>query len=124
MSTQNSSHIEASQPADQRATPFFDQRGPRGVLLIHGYSGSPDELRGMGANLAEAGYTVHGPLLAGHGGAPADLFQVRWEDWLASASAGLRLLRERCRTVFICGFSIGGLLALHLAARKPIDGLI
>jgi carboxylesterase len=104
--------------------PFFEQRGPTGVLLIHGYTGSPDELRGMGMCLAEAGYTVHSPLLAGHGATPADMFGVRWEDWLASANAGLRLLREHCHKVFICGFSLGGLLGLHMAAREPLAGLI
>jgi carboxylesterase len=124
MSIQNSSQSEIPQAAEQRALPFFEQRGSIGVLLIHGYSGSPDEMRGMGASLADAGHTVHSPLLAGHGGTPADLFEVRWEDWLASASSGLRLLRECCRTVFICGFSLGGLLALHLAAREPLAGLI
>ena len=125
MSTQKSTHSDTSSAtAEPRAAPFFEQRGPTGVLLIHGYSGSPDELRGMGASLAEAGYTVHGPLLAGHGGAPADMFGVRWEDWLASADAGMRLLRERCHTVFVCGFSLGGLLGIHMAAREPIAGLI
>jgi carboxylesterase len=110
--------------AGRSAAAFFDLRGPTGVLLIHGYSGSPEELRGMAASLAEAGYTTHGPLLAGHGGAPADLFMVRWEDWLASAAAGLQLLREHCQRVFVCGFSAGALLALHLAAHEPMAGLI
>ncbi|MEP7188353.1 MAG: alpha/beta fold hydrolase [Roseiflexaceae bacterium] len=124
MSIQDSVQPEESQTADQRPAPFFEQRGPTGILLIHGYSGSPDELRGMGTYLAGAGYTVHGPLLAGHGGAPADMLGVSWEDWLASANAGLRLLRERCHAIFICGFSLGGLLGLHMAAREPVAGLI
>jgi len=111
-------------PNSPRTTPFFEQRGPVGVLMIHGYSGSPDELRGMGVSLADAGYTVHCPLLAGHGGTPDDMFGVRWEDWLTSADAGLRLLHDHCRTVFVCGFSLGGLLALHMAARAPVAGLI
>jgi carboxylesterase len=125
MTLQDGSQPEAA-PAtgDPRAASFFEQRGPAGVLLLHGYSGSPDELREMGAALAGAGYTVHGPLLAGHGGQPENLFGVRWEDWLASADAGLRLLRTHCDTVFVCGFSAGGLLALHLAAHTTIAGLI
>jgi carboxylesterase len=116
--------MASSSRAGSSATPFFEQRGPTGVLLIHGYSGSPDEMRGLGASLADAGYTAHGPLLAGHGGAPADMFKVRWEDWLASARAGLQLLRKHCRAVFICGFSAGALLALHLAAHEPVAGMI
>ncbi|MEO7911750.1 MAG: alpha/beta fold hydrolase [Roseiflexaceae bacterium] len=125
MSIQNNPQPVSPAPVgDSRTAPFFEQRGPIGVLLIHGYSGSPDELRGMGAHLADAGYTIHGPQLAGHSGAPDDMFGVCWEDWLASAATGLRLLREHCRTVFVCGFSLGGLLALHLAAHEPIGGLI
>jgi carboxylesterase len=56
------------------------------------------------------------PLLAGHGGTIADLHGVRYEQWFASAAAGLRVLQERCDEVFVCGFSLGGLLALRLAA--------
>lgn len=114
----------AQATADPRAAPFFEQRGPAGVLLLHGYSGTPAELRDMGTTLAGAGYTVHAPLLAGHGGRPDDLYGVRWEDWLASAKAGLQRLRTRCQTVFACGFSAGGLLALHLAAHTPVHGLV
>jgi len=124
MSIQDNPQAAAPQSATQRALPFFEQRGPIGVLLIHGYSGSPDELRGMGARLAEAGHTVHGPLLAGHGGTPADLFGVTWRDWLASAEQGLAQLQATCRTIVVCGFSAGALLALRLAAHVPLAGLI
>ena len=110
--------------AGRAATPFFEQRGPVGVLMLHGYSGTPAELQPMAQVLAAAGYTVHGPLLAGHGGAPADLFGVRWEDWQRSAAEGLRRLRATCGQVFVCGFSAGGLLALRLAAREPLAGII
>lgn len=106
------------------AAPFFEQRGPVGVLMLHGYSGTPAELWPMAQDLAAAGYTVHGPLLAGHGGAPADLFGVRWEDWQHSAEEGLRRLRGACERIFVCGFSAGGLLALRLAAREPLAGII
>lgn len=104
--------------------PFFERRGPTGVLMLHGYSGSPGELRPMGQALADAGYTVHGPLLAGHGGAPSQLFGVTWEDWLASAENGLQQIHAQCALVFVCGFSAGGLLALRLAAREPVAGVI
>ncbi len=117
--------IKQSDPgANATAMAFFEQRGPVGVLMLHGYSGAPGELYPMGLALAAANYTVHGPLLAGHGGAPAELFGVTWEDWLSSAVAGLRRLRAVCRTIYVCGFSAGGLLALRLAAHVPIAGLI
>ncbi len=111
-------------PPAAPAEPFFERRGPVGVLLLHGYSGAPAELRPMGAALAGAGYTVHGPLLPGHGGVPADLFGVRWEDWAEAASAGLALLRRECERVAVVGFSMGGLLALLLAARGLVDAAV
>jgi carboxylesterase len=111
-------------PGEPKAAPFFERRGRLGVLLLHGYSGSPDELRPMGQALAAAGYSVCGPRLAGHGGTPADLFGVTWRDWLASAEQGLAELRAHCDAVAVCGFSAGALLALHMAAQKPLAGLI
>jgi len=98
------------------AEPFFHAHGPSGVLLLHGYSGSPNELRPMAQALRAAGYTVHAPLMAGHGGSMADLHGIAWEKWYASAEDGLRQLGASCERVFACGFSAGGLLALRLAA--------
>jgi carboxylesterase len=109
--------------ASYSAAPFLCESGPTGILLLHGYSGSPHEMRPMGQALQAAGYTVHAPLIAGHGGAPADLHGVRWQDWYASALEGLQLLQARRTTVFVCGFSAGGLLALHLAAHTDGAGL-
>lgn len=108
-------------PAD---APFFEWRSSTGVLMLHGYSGSPTELQPMGQALVDAGYTVHIPLLAGHGGMPEELKGVRWEKWAESAVIGLQRLTEQCDTVFVCGFSMGGLLALHLAMHHPVAGII
>lgn len=110
--------------AEQTAGTFFERRGPVGVLMLHGYSGTPAELLPMAQALASAGYTTHGPLLAGHGGPPSDLLGATSDDWLASAAEGLERLRAHCRTLFVCGFSAGGLLALRLAAREPLAGII
>lgn len=115
---------ESAPPADGRAAPFFLRRGPAGVLMLHGYSGSPGELWPMGQALAAGGYTVCGPRLAGHGGAPADLYGVTWRDWLASAEDGLRTLQAHCDSIVVCGFSIGALLALRLAVSAPVRGAI
>lgn len=98
--------------------------GAVGVLLLHGYFGSPGELRRMGEALNTAGYTVHAPVLAGHGGLPAAMANVRWQHWVATAEAGLRRLREQCREVFVAGISMGALLALHLAANTEVAGVI
>lgn len=95
-----------------------------GVLLLHGYSGVPSEMRPLATHLASAGYSVAAPLLKGHGGVPADLYQVTWQDWAGSAHNELTRLREHCPTVVVAGLSMGGLLALHLAARVPVAGVI
>jgi len=93
--------------------------GRRGALLLHGFAGTPPELRQLGEELANAGWRCHGPLLAGHGTTPEDLARTRWEDWAASAEEALAELRSECDEVVVAGQSGGGSLALHLAATHP-----
>ncbi|HID86725.1 MAG TPA: alpha/beta fold hydrolase [Anaerolineae bacterium] len=104
--------------------PFFFEGGDVGCLLIHGFTGSPPEMRGMGEYLASKGLTVLGVRLAGHGTTPEEMAQTGWRDWVASAEEGLRELKGRCRRVFVGGLSMGGVLTLYLAARHPIAGAI
>lgn len=78
----------------------------------------------MGEYLADKGLTVSGVRLAGHGTAPEDLLGVRWQDWAGSVREGWEWLRERCEQVVVGGLSLGGLLALNLAAEEPVAGLI
>lgn len=101
--------------------PFFFPGGEPGVLLIHGFLTSPDEMRALGEYLASAGMTVYGIRLRGHGTRPRDLCDVRWKDWLADARRGLGRLRQSCEHTCVAGLSLGGVLALHLAALYPID---
>ncbi|HMA37366.1 MAG TPA: alpha/beta fold hydrolase [Chloroflexia bacterium] len=120
--------IGGAPPGPQPASPepFFYAGGRTGVLLIHGWSGSPAEMRGMGAYLAGQGLTTSGIRLPGHGTQPADLFATRWQDWAAAAGQGLHDLRRHCDTVFVGGLSMGALLSLYLGAtaRPPIAGVI
>jgi len=104
--------------------PFFFEGGPVGCLLVHGFSGSPPEMRPMGEFLAAKGLTVRGVRLAGHGTTPEDMATTTWRDWVASAEAGLRELEARCEQVFVAGLSMGGLLSLHLAAHHSVAGVI
>jgi len=104
--------------------PFFFPGGPVGCLLVHGFSGSPPEMRPMGEFLAGKGLTVLGVRLAGHGTTPEDMARTTWRDWVASAEEGLQKLQGRCQKVFAAGLSMGGLIVLHLAARHPLDGVI
>ena len=81
-------------------------------------------MRPMGEYLAQQGLTVLGVRLAGHGAAPEDMALTTWRDWVASAEEGLRELQDRCDPVFVAGLSMGGLIALHLAAHYPVAGIV
>jgi len=106
------------------AEPFYFAGGEVGCLLIHGFTGTPKEMRGLGEYLARQGLTVQGVLLAGHGTTPEDMEKTAWPDWYASARDGLRELQERCRRVFAMGLSMGGVLALRLGAYEDVAGVV
>jgi carboxylesterase len=98
----------------------FDLDGDdRGVLLIHGFTGAPEGLRYLAERLAERGFTVHAPLLPGHGTRVEDLERVTAGDWTAHVEAAYDRLAARCRKVAVVGQSMGGLLALHLSLVRP-----
>jgi carboxylesterase len=106
-------------------SPFFFAGGPVGVLLIHGLTGAPTEMRPMGEYLAAQGYTVAGPRLCGHGTAWQELSRTRWQDWINSAGVALTQLQGRCRRIFVGGLSLGGLITLYLGQQHPeIAGLV
>lgn len=105
------------------AQPFFCSGNNTGLLLIHGFMGLPGEMRPLGEYLSGHGYTVSGMLVARHGQHPEKLYGVRWPEWYASVETAYNELREQCDRVFVIGFSMGGLLALHLAAQNRIDGV-
>jgi len=108
------------------AEPFHHDGSDVGVLLCHGFTGTPQSLRSWGEYLADRGYSVRLPLLPGHGTTWQDMNQTRWEDWYAAVDAAFRELHEACERVVVCGLSMGGALALQLAqAHGPrISGLV
>lgn len=103
--------------------PFLFRGGDHGCLLIHGFTGAPSETRGLGERLAAGGCTVLGLRLPGHGGAPEDLAPVTWRDWLAAVEDAHSYLAARCPRVSVVGFSLGGALAILLAARRALSRL-
>jgi carboxylesterase len=107
-------------PGTGDKTPLFHRGGPRGVLCLHGFTGTPFEVRPLAEALAGRGFTVAAPALAGHCGSIEELARTRWPDWLESAERGLdRLLGEvGGGKVAVAGFSLGGLLALRLARLR------
>lgn len=98
---------------------FLLEGGRTGVLLIHGLTGTPNEMRMLAKGLNKAGHTVYGMQLAGHCGTDADLVATSWEDWYASVCAAADVLRARVDHFFVAGLSMGALLALKLAADQP-----
>lgn len=101
------------------AEPFAFDGGSTGVLLLHGFTGNPASLRPMGESLAARGHTVIGPRYPGHGTTWRELAETRWQEWVAEAEAGLVAIAGRCEHVVVAGLSMGGAMALHLAAAHP-----
>lgn len=93
--------------------------GAVGVLLCHGFTGSPQSLRPWADHLAAEGYTVRLPLLPGHGTRWQDANRTTFADWLAAVTATLAELSQRCSSVVVCGLSMGGTLTLRLAELHP-----
>ncbi len=103
---------------------FFDKKGPVGCLLVHGFTGSPNELLELGAFLTAHDVTVSIPTLPGHGTHSADLFNYTWRDWFTRVKEAYEELAAVCPEVFACGLSMGGTLVLHLAAHRPVQGVV
>ena len=97
-----------------------------GILLVHGFTGSPASMRPWAEYLNQLGYTVAVPLLPGHGTRPEDLNAVKWQEWPAKVESELNALLQSCEKVFICGLSMGGGTTLNVATRysNQLAGII
>lgn len=100
-------------------SPFTLSGGTVGILLIHGMSSSPTELRFIGDYLHQRGLTVSAPLLPGHGTTIDDLHRQRWQEWTHHVETAFADVKRRCDSVFVAGISLGSLLTLYLAAHNP-----
>jgi carboxylesterase len=100
--------------------------GPIGVLLCHGFTGSPASMRPWADYLADRGASVMVPRLPGHGTTWQDMTRTRWVDWYAEDQRELLDLADRCAEVFVMGLSMGGTIALRLAEQHPevVRGLV
>lgn len=108
----------ASAPLLPGAEPIDLPGGPVGVLLSHGFTGTPQSMRPWAEHLAAAGLTVHCPLLPGHGTRWQDMNRTGWDDWYGTVERAFDSLRSRCSTAFAMGLSMGGTLVLRLAELR------
>ena len=94
--------------------------------MIHGFTGSPLSVKPWAQALHKEGFTVHVPRLPGHGTHWEELNQTTWRDWFGVVESDFQSLRKKHERVFVAGFSMGGSLALHLAAQhgRFMEGLI
>ena len=89
------------------AEPFYADGGDVGVLVIHGFTGTPKSMKPWAEYLAEAGYTVSLPRLPGHGTSWQEMNKTRWEDWYGEVRRELDDLQKRCGSTFVMGLSMG-----------------
>jgi carboxylesterase len=104
--------------------PFFFPGGRTGVLLIHGFTGTPKEMRWMGEYLSQQGLTCLGIRLNGHATDPEDMRRSHWTDWTASVEDGFHLLSGSVDRIFLIGLSMGGVLSLLMSTRMKVAGVV
>lgn len=107
------------------AEPFYFEGNEIGVLVIHGFTGSPHSMRYLGEQYAKAGFTVCGPRLKGHGTHYEEMEKTTYEDWIASVEEDFQWLKERCERIVVTGLSMGGTLTLYMAQKyQEIQAMI
>jgi carboxylesterase len=106
--------------------PFFFPGGRTGILLIHGFTGTPKEMRWMGEYLNKQGLTCLGIRLNGHATTLEDMRRSHWTDWTASVEDGIHLLSGSVDRIYLAGLSMGGVLSLLMSARfsQRVAGVI
>ncbi len=103
---------------------FYFEGGSIGVLLVHGFTGTPGTMKKIGEALKDDGYTVSGIRLPGHGTSVEDMENSNWKQWLEAARKGADDLSRKCDKMIICGLSMGGLLTTILASELEPQGAI
>jgi carboxylesterase len=106
------------------AEPIFLEGGDIGIIFYHGFTGSPYEGRDFASYFAQKGYSIWVPLLPGHGTRPEELINITWRDWYLFAEKQFLELKKKFKRVILVGQSMGGSLALSLAAHYPTDAVV
>ncbi len=104
--------------------PVFKKQSKNGILMLHGFTASPYEFLEFSKEFDSDGFTLSIPLLRGHGKNVDDLNKCKWYQWFEDTKKALFELRKHCKRVFVIGQSMGGTLALHLAAHYQVEGVV
>ncbi|MFB5662400.1 alpha/beta hydrolase [Alteribacillus sp. HJP-4] len=112
-------------PIIKGAEPYFHHGNDIGILISHGFIGTPQSVLELACLFAEGGFTVYAPLLSGHGTDPEDLRKTSHKEWLEDIEEAYIYLQKRCKRIFVVGQSMGGTLTLALASKyKNISGIV
>lgn len=106
------------------AEPFFLKGNDTFCILIHGFTGSPKEMRWLGEYLNKNSYSVIAPRLPGHATDPKDMKRIKWKDWVSSIEDIYNYCKPNAQKIFIIGLSMGGILASYSSAYLSYNGLI
>lgn len=101
------------------AESFFFKGNHIGILISHGFIGTPQSVQFLGEYIASQGYTVYAVRLKGHGTHYEDMERCTYHDWIQSLEEGYRFLQQHCQDIFILGQSMGGTLTMQLASKYP-----
>ena len=108
----------------QEHEPFYWEDAPQTLLLIHGFMGTPLELKPLASELFQAGWSVQGLLLPGFGAQFDTFFTRQWTEWTNAAYQAVKKLQNEQRSVVVIGYSMGASVAINVAAETAIDGLV
>lgn len=106
------------------AETFYLPGSSVGILLCHGFNGTPQSVRYLGEKLASKGLTIYAPRLKGHGINELEMEKTKYQDWIENMDKAYKKLKETCAHIFVMGQSMGGALALDLASKLKCDGVI
>lgn len=114
----------SGQPVMKGAEPYTIKKGRTGVFLIHGFGDSPQTMKGMAEYFSSRGMSVHAPLLPGHGTTPYDMTHVTWNEWLEHLLEEYDGFSKGLDRIYVAGSSTGGNLAIVLASKRDVAGVI
>ncbi|HJH10727.1 MAG TPA: alpha/beta fold hydrolase [Metalysinibacillus jejuensis] len=101
------------------------EKGPKAVLLLHGFTGSTKDVKKLAFHLAERGYTIHAPIYSGHGVEPEALLETTPEDWWQDVVKGYQFLQQKgYKEIAVAGISLGGVFSLKVAETFPVKAVV